>query len=173
MFKDSSVEWWYTDLQKFVKIKLYPVFPPVRPTVLRFVTELSSVLKNTTENDILDASILLRNVNVDDSGTYRCLIRPWATDSFEQLENILFNDDSNIGALEYELRLTGLSITLTTTTRRDFRLNSSTIVSTKSWFIAMFYGNAYEFTDSDRCLSNGISSMCCEKSCTYVNSIPN
>ena len=91
-----------------MKIKIYPVFPPVRPTVLRFVTGVTSLAKNSNETDILDASILLRNVNIDDSGTYRCLIRPWATDPFEQIENLLFNDDSNIGSLEYQVHFAGL-----------------------------------------------------------------
>lgn len=105
---DSSVEWWYTDLQKLVKIKIYPVFPPVRPTVLRFVTGVSPLVKNSNESDVLDASILLRNVNIDDSGTYRCLIRPWVMDPFEQIENLLTNDDSNIGSLEYQVHFIGL-----------------------------------------------------------------
>jgi len=101
------VEWWYTDSQKLINIKIYPVFPPVRPTVLRFITSLSPQSKNSNETDILDASILLRHVNIDDSGLYRCVIRPWAMDPFEQMEDILTTDDSNVVSLKYDVRLTG------------------------------------------------------------------
>jgi len=105
--KRSSVEWWYTDSQKLVNIKIYPVYPPVRPTVLRFVTSLNPHSKDSNETDILDASILLRHVNVDDSGIYRCVIRSWAMDPLEQAENTLSNDDSNAPSLNYRIQLTG------------------------------------------------------------------
>ena len=103
----STVEWWYTDAQKLVNIKIYPVYPPVRPTVLRFVTSNSHHVKNANETDVLDASILLRHVNVDDSGTYRCVIRPWSMDPSEQAENILTNDDTNAASLTYQVQSTG------------------------------------------------------------------
>jgi len=104
--KRSTVEWWYTDAQKLVNIKIYPVYPPVRPTVLRFVTSNSHHVKNANETDVLDASILLRHVNVDDSGTYRCVIRPWSMDPSEQAENILTNDDTNAASLTYQVQST-------------------------------------------------------------------
>lgn len=105
--KRSIVEWWYNDPQKMIDIKIYPVYPPVRPTVLRFVTSLTPYSKNLNETDIIDASILLPYVNVDDSGTYRCVIRPWAMDPSEQVETIMFADDSKTSSLHYNLQLTG------------------------------------------------------------------
>jgi len=104
--KRSSVEWWYTDTTKLITIKIYPVYPPVRPTVLRFVTSLRPYSKNSNETDILDASILLQYGNVDDSGIYRCVIRPWTLDPSEQVENLLSNDDSNMVSLNYQVQLT-------------------------------------------------------------------
>jgi len=84
------------------------MYPPVRPIVLRFVTSLTSYSKNLNETDIIDSSILLRHVNVDDSGIYRCVIRPWSMDSAEQIENILNNDDSNTVSLSYNVQITSL-----------------------------------------------------------------
>jgi len=105
--KRVTVEWWYADLQNLVSIKIYPVYPAVRPTVLRFVTSLTPYSKHANETDILDASILLRHVNVDDSGTYRCVIRPWQMDPIEQVENPLLTDDTTVATLGYEVQLTG------------------------------------------------------------------
>jgi len=107
VIKDATVEWWYTDPQKIVNIKIYPVYPPVRPAVLRFVTSLTPRSKTLNETDILDASILLRFVNVDDSGIYRCVIRPWTMNPLENIENILFADDSKAPTLNYDIQLTG------------------------------------------------------------------
>jgi len=90
-----------------INIQIYPVYPPVRPTVLRFVTSLTPYLKNLNETDILDASILLQYANVDDSGTYRCVIRPWTLDPLEQTENSLSTDDLNVVSLNYQIQLTG------------------------------------------------------------------
>jgi hypothetical protein len=84
------------------------MYPAVRPTVLRFVTSLTTLAKHLNETDVLDASILLRYVNVDDSGIYRCVIRPWTMDPLETLENS-FTDDSTISTLDYQIQLTGLS----------------------------------------------------------------
>jgi len=105
--KRSAVEWWYTDSQKLINLKIYPVYPPVRPTVLRFVTSLTPYSKNSNETDILDASILLRYVNVDDSGIYRCVVRPWTIDPSEQFENTLSSEDADIESLNYQVQLTG------------------------------------------------------------------
>ncbi len=63
---------------------------------------------NSNETDILDVSILLRYVNVDDSGVYRCVIRPWTIDPFEQIENVPLTVDSDVETLNYQVQLTGL-----------------------------------------------------------------
>jgi len=105
--KRSTVEWWYTDAQQSISNKIYPVFPAVRPTVLRFITSVSAISKNSNETDIIDASILLRHVNVDDSGVYRCIIRPWTMDPIKNIEDILNSADSDIPALIYKVHLTG------------------------------------------------------------------
>ncbi|UJR13461.1 hypothetical protein I4U23_000475 [Adineta vaga] len=105
--KRSIVEWWYSDPQKTMDIKIYPVYPPVRPTVLRFVTSLTPYSKNLNETDIIDASILLPYVNVDDSGIYRCVIRPIPTDPIEQMELLLIKDELKKTSLTYNLNLTG------------------------------------------------------------------
>lgn len=110
----AVVEWWYVDPQNLINIKIYPVFPAVRPTVLRFVTSLPTSSKSLNESDVVDASILLRHVNIDDSGTYRCVIRPWTSDPLANLEEILFNDDSDLVALAYQVQITGQS-------KRDIR----------------------------------------------------
>ncbi len=107
LFQGSTVEWWYTDAQKTINIKIYPVFPPLRPTVLRFVTSLTSNSINSNETDVLDASILLRHVNVDDSGLYRCVIRPWTMNPYEQIEDIPLSSDSDVESLNYQIQLTG------------------------------------------------------------------
>lgn len=83
------------------------MYPPVRPTVLRFATSLTPYSKNLNETDIIDASILLPYVNVDDSGTYRCVIRPLPSDPLEQMENLLFGDDTKTSSLVYNVKLTG------------------------------------------------------------------
>lgn len=83
------------------------MFPAIRPTVLRFMTSLSAEAKNLNETDILDASILLRHVNVDDSGRYRCVMRPWSVDPLANLQEILFNDDSSVRSLNYQIEITG------------------------------------------------------------------
>jgi len=105
--KRATVEWWYTDPQKKVNIKIYPIYPAVRPTVLRFVTSSSSYLKNSTETDIIDASVLLLYANVDDSGIYRCVIRSRTMESLKQIEYILSDDNSKIPTLRYQVQLTG------------------------------------------------------------------
>jgi hypothetical protein len=106
--KFSVVEWWYMDVQKSISIKIYPVFPAVRPTVLRFTTTLLLDSMNVNETDIIDASILLRHVNVDDSGIYRCIIRPLIIDpTMNNVQDIFYNEDSNIPTLSYQVQLTG------------------------------------------------------------------
>ena len=104
----AVVEWWYVDPQNLIDIKIYPVFPAVRPTVLRFVTSLpTSSSKSVNESDVIDASILLRHVNIDDSGNYRCVIRPWTADTATDLEELLFKDESSLVALTYKVQITG------------------------------------------------------------------
>ena len=106
----SVVEWWYTDPERLVNIKIYPVFPTIRPTVLRFTTTLTSQSKKHNETDILDASILLRHVNVDDTGVYRCVIRPWTADPISENQDVLVNSDANLAALTYQVQLTGKTL---------------------------------------------------------------
>jgi len=105
--KRSIVEWWYSDPQNVVNIKIYPVYPPVRPTVLRFVTSLTPYSKNLNETDIIDVSVLLPYVNVDDSGIYRCVVRPLPTDPIEQMELSIFTDELKKTSLTYNVGLTG------------------------------------------------------------------
>jgi hypothetical protein len=90
-----------------INFKIFPVLPAVRPTVLRFVTSLSSYSKKSHEADITDASILLRHVNVDDSGIYRCIIRPWTVDPINHIEATLFDNDFDAPSLSYQIQLTG------------------------------------------------------------------
>jgi len=90
-----------------VNIKIYPVFPAVRPTALRFITSTSPFSKHSNETDIVDASILLRSVNVDDSGVYRCVIRPWSPLNINNMDFELANDDQIAPTLNYHVELTG------------------------------------------------------------------
>ena len=108
MFLDSLVEWWYTDNRRGINTKIYPVYPPARPTALRFVTSLTPYSKNLNETDIIDASILLPYINVDDSGTYYCIIRPLPVNPIEQMELSVINDELKKSALAYNVELTGL-----------------------------------------------------------------
>ena len=71
------------------------------------MTSTSPSSKNSNESDIIDASILLRHVNVDDQGIYRCVIRPWTTDRSNNAEDELLEDNSKLSALTYHLELTG------------------------------------------------------------------
>lgn len=105
--KESTIEWWYQDFQKTINIKIYPVFPPVRPTVLRFITSTSPVSKNSNETDIIDVSVLLRHVNVDDSGIYRCVIRAWTPPNMDNVEEHLSKEDAILPSLSYHVELTG------------------------------------------------------------------
>jgi hypothetical protein len=105
--KYSTIEWWYQDFQKLVNFKIYPVFPAVRPSVLRFITSTSPTSKDSNETDIIDVSILLRNINVDDSGIYRCIIRPWTSSHTNNVEDNLSEEISNLSALSYHIELTG------------------------------------------------------------------
>jgi hypothetical protein len=104
--KHSTVEWWYQDFQKIINIKVYPVFPAVRPTVLRFITSTSPISKNSNETDIIDVSVLLRHINVDDSGIYRCVIRPWTGSNMNNIDDILMEENSNLPSLSYHVELT-------------------------------------------------------------------
>jgi len=93
--------------KKLVNIKIYPVFPPVRPTVLRFITSTSPVSKSSNETDIIDVSVLLRHVNVDDSGIYRCVIRPWVPSNMDDFGDNLSDDNLKLPSLNYHVELTG------------------------------------------------------------------
>lgn len=109
IFEESTIEWWYQDFQKLVNIKIYPVFPAVRPTVLRFITSASPASKHSNETDIIDVSVLLRHVNVDDSGIYRCVIRPWTPSHVINIEDNLSEGHSSLPSLNYHVKLTGQS----------------------------------------------------------------
>jgi hypothetical protein len=105
--KRSTVEWWYQDFQKLINIKIYPVFPAVRPTVLRFITSHSLTAKTSNETDIMDVSVLLRNVNIDDSGIYRCVVRPWTSTNTNNMYDSFLEDDSDLPVLTYHVELSG------------------------------------------------------------------
>jgi len=105
--KHSTIEWWYQDFQKLINIKIYPIFPAVRPTVLRFITSTSPTSKSSNETDIIDVSVLLRHGNVDDSGIYRCVIRPWTPSDLDSFEDNLSEGPSHLPALTYHIELTG------------------------------------------------------------------
>jgi len=105
--KDSTIEWWYQDIQKTINIKIYPVYPPVRPTVLRFITSTSPISKHSNETDIIDVSILLRHVNGDDSGIYRCFNRAWTPPNMDNIIENLSKKDSILPSLNYHVQLTG------------------------------------------------------------------
>jgi hypothetical protein len=104
---DATIEWWYQDFQKLVNFKIYPVFPAVRPSVLRFITSTSPSSKDSNETDIMDVSILLRHINVDDSGIYRCVIHPWTSSPTNNFEDNLSEGHSNLPSLSYHVKLTG------------------------------------------------------------------
>lgn len=89
-------------------MKIYPVYPPVRPTVLRFITTNIQTSKHANETDIMDVSVLLRHVNVDDSGIYRCVIRSWLSSRTNNHENNGSDESSNLTSLSYHVALTGL-----------------------------------------------------------------
>jgi hypothetical protein len=108
-FQGSTVEWWYQDFQKSVHIKIYPVFPAVRPTVLRFITSITPTSKHSNETDLIDVSILLRHVNVDDSGIYRCVIRPWIPTHIINIDETPAEDDPKTPSLTYHVELSGSS----------------------------------------------------------------
>jgi hypothetical protein len=57
----------------------------------------------------MDVSVLLRHVNVDDSGIYRCVIRPWIADNANNMKDNTFDEDSDLSSLDYHVELTGLS----------------------------------------------------------------
>jgi hypothetical protein len=139
---DSTIEWWYQDFQKLVIFKIYPVFPAVRPSILRFITSTSPSSKDHNETDITDVSVLLRHVNVDDSGIYRCVIRPWTPSHTNNIEDNLSEGISNLPALTYHIHLTGLY--------EDFRIKSRlfilisfTSLPSKFRCITMFFKYAY------------------------------
>jgi len=92
--------------KKTINIPIYPVFPPVRPTVLRFITSTSPTSKHGNETDIIDVSVLLRNVNVDDSGIYRCVIRGWTPSNTDSTRESLPKGDSSSTSLNYHVELT-------------------------------------------------------------------
>lgn len=103
----STVEWWYQDFADTIRIKIYPVFPAVRPTVLRFLTSLKPITKTSNETDISDASVMLRNVNIDDSGIYQCVIRPWSSEAETARDEKSYELTSDLPKLSYHVTLTG------------------------------------------------------------------
>ena len=125
-----------------VNIKIFPIIPAVRPTVLRFLTSLSLPMKKLNESDILDASVLVRHANVDDSGTYRCIVRQWSTDPLANLQEILFNDDSSVSSLNYQVQFSG-----------------PPSVPNDIGSVALFLSHANQFAHDRRRLSFRLSSM--------------
>lgn len=89
-------------------MKIYPVYPTVRPTVLRFITSTSPSSKTSNETDIIDVSVLLRHVNVDDSGIYRCVIRSWAPSHMSNIDEKNSEESSVLPSLSYHVQLTGI-----------------------------------------------------------------
>ncbi|UJR33859.1 hypothetical protein I4U23_021280 [Adineta vaga] len=130
--KRSTVEWWYQDFQKKINIKIYPVYPAVRPTVVRFLTT-DPLSLNVNETDIIDVSILLRNVDIDDSGIYRCVVRPWTDDSVTSIDDILSENDELLPKLTYHVELSSPRLCQTNLERfpcfQDTRTSSPTIVN--------------------------------------------
>ncbi|CAF1201736.1 unnamed protein product [Adineta ricciae] len=130
--KRSTVEWWYQDFQKKINIKIYPVYPAVRPTVLRFLTNVSPLVANSNETDILDVSVLLKNVDVDDSGVYRCVVRSWSDTPVPNIEQLLLDDDQTLPSLSYHVELSAPRLCENTFERQpcfeDTRTSSPTIV---------------------------------------------
>ncbi|CAF3631623.1 unnamed protein product [Rotaria sordida] len=104
--KHSIIEWWYQDFQNSSNIKIYPVYTIVRPTVVRFITSAVSYLTNSNETDIADVSILLRYVNIDDSGIYQCIIRPRSSNHKNNNEDNRLEENANLRALSYHVKLT-------------------------------------------------------------------
>ncbi|CAF4007784.1 unnamed protein product [Rotaria sp. Silwood2] len=92
--------------QNSINIKIYPVYTPVRPTVLRFITSTVPYSTNFNETDITDVSILLRYVNIDDSGIYRCIIRPQLSSHKNNNEDNRLEENANLSALSYRVELT-------------------------------------------------------------------
>ena len=107
LLTEVTVEWWYTDFEHSINIKIYPMFPIVRPTVLRFITNVPVNSKNANETDILDASVLLRNANIDDSGIYRCVIRPWTAKLMKNRQDDDIDAYKEAPTLTYHLELNG------------------------------------------------------------------
>jgi len=105
--KHATIEWWYQDFQKTVSFKIYPVFPPVRPTAHRFMTSVLPTSQNANETDIIDVSILLRHINVDDKGIYRCVIRSWSSDRFRNMNDNPHKEVTYLPALTYHVHSTG------------------------------------------------------------------
>jgi len=112
--KRSTVEWWYQDFADTIRIKIYPVFPAVRPTVLRFMTSLRPLAKTSNETDISDASVMLKNVNIDDSGIYQCVIRPWSSDAETARDEKSYELTSDLPKLSYHVTLTAPRLCQTT-----------------------------------------------------------
>ncbi|CAF1378787.1 unnamed protein product, partial [Didymodactylos carnosus] len=69
---DSSIEWWWIN-RNGLSLRVFPAYAPVRPTVQRFIFNTTTSNINDTT---IDMSIMLRHVNVDDSGVYRCVVVP-------------------------------------------------------------------------------------------------
>lgn len=101
--RDSLVEWWFVNRDKQYHLRIHPVFPAVRPIALRFLTSLSSEGKQLNETDVVDASILLRHINVDDSGLYVCLVRSLNTESYVEIDELL--QTNKYPMLRYQLEV--------------------------------------------------------------------
>jgi hypothetical protein len=55
----------------------------------------------------MDVSVLLRNVNVDDSGIYRCVVRPLTATNMNNMDDSFLEDDSDLPILTYHVELSG------------------------------------------------------------------
>ncbi|CAF0728341.1 unnamed protein product [Adineta steineri] len=105
--KRATVEWWYQDFLKTINIKIYPMYPTVRPTVFRFITSTPVSSPGANETDLIDVSILLRHVNVDDSGIYRCVIRSWSDAPMTNIEDNFWEENPTLPTLSYHVELSG------------------------------------------------------------------
>ena len=157
----STIEWWYEDFQKSVTIKIYPVFPAVRPTVLRFITSISPISKASNETDIIDVSVLLRHVNVDDSGIYRCVIRPWTANRMNNIDENSYEYNADLPTLSYHVELTGVFPSALHQTKPTmlFSVRRSSPLPNQCRFTAVLLKHAHKLAHRHRCIPNRISPM--------------
>lgn len=71
------------------------------------MTSVVPTSQNANETDIVDVSVLLRHINVDDKGIYRCVIRSWGSDRLRNLDEIPHTEMTHLPALTYHVHSTG------------------------------------------------------------------